>query len=180
MTVTRASWCRNSPIIWLFVQQLIRVNNRKIKYPHYWPFVRGILRFPLDSPHNGPAMRTEIPFHDVTMWTGLCIRRVRLGPSQQPRMIWRPGWNTFLGVRRKLLLLRSTKYSRSAHIYLNNYYIYITYPYLCSVTNVQYWVNMLGRKRNIRSSKKFHTTAYLFCRSEHCLISQFPKNISGQ
>ena len=26
-------------------------------FPHYWPFVRGIHRSPMDSPHNGSVMR---------------------------------------------------------------------------------------------------------------------------
>ena len=38
-------------------QQLVETNNkRNIKGPYYWPFVRGINRWPVDSPHKGPEM----------------------------------------------------------------------------------------------------------------------------
>ena len=28
------------------------------RFPHYWPFLRGIHRSPVDSPHKGPAIRS--------------------------------------------------------------------------------------------------------------------------
>ena len=35
--------------------------------PHYWPFVRGIHRWPVNSHHKGPLTRKTIPFVDVIM-----------------------------------------------------------------------------------------------------------------
>ena len=47
----------------LFVQ----INKEIIKDPHYWPFVRGIHRWPVDSSHKGPVMRQVPQSHDVIM-----------------------------------------------------------------------------------------------------------------
>ena len=33
------------------------------KAPHYWPFVRGFLQWPMDSPHKGQVMRNAYPCH---------------------------------------------------------------------------------------------------------------------
>ena len=38
-----------------------------IKAPHYWPFVRGIHQWLVDSPHKGPVMWKAFPYHDVIM-----------------------------------------------------------------------------------------------------------------
>ena len=34
-------------------------------------FVRGIHRWPMNSPHKGPVTRKMFPFDDVIMWTGI-------------------------------------------------------------------------------------------------------------
>ena len=39
-----------------------------IKAPRYWPFVRGIHRAPVNSPHKWPVTRKMFPFDDVIMW----------------------------------------------------------------------------------------------------------------
>ena len=35
------------------------------RFPNYWPFARGIHRWPLNSPHKGPVMRSSDVFFDV-------------------------------------------------------------------------------------------------------------------
>ena len=56
--VTQASWRVKSPVIPLVVQQLCRDNNNEhIKYPHYWPFVRGIHHWPMDTPNKRTVTR---------------------------------------------------------------------------------------------------------------------------
>ena len=35
-----------------------------VKAPHHWPFVKGIHRWLVDSPHKAPVMRKVFPFHD--------------------------------------------------------------------------------------------------------------------
>ena len=35
--------------------------------PHYWPFVMGIHRWLMNSPHKGPVTRTNLPFNKVIM-----------------------------------------------------------------------------------------------------------------
>ena len=49
---------QKSPINPLFVQYFVTANNNEnIKAAHYWPFVMGIHRSPVDSPHTGPVIR---------------------------------------------------------------------------------------------------------------------------
>ena len=53
---------------WLLAQQLVQANNKEVMLaPHYWPFVRGIHWWPVDSPHKGPVMWKALPCHDVFM-----------------------------------------------------------------------------------------------------------------
>ena len=37
-------------------------------------FVRGINRWPVNSPHKEPVTRKMFPFDDVIMWSRICIR----------------------------------------------------------------------------------------------------------
>ena len=60
----------------LFIQAQIKVN---IQAPRYWPFVRGIHRWPVNSPHKRPVTQKMFPFDDVTMiWLNLFIDRKTL------------------------------------------------------------------------------------------------------
>ena len=47
-----------------FIQAQIKENS---KAPRYWPFVRGIHRWPVNSPHKGPVTRKMSPFDYVIM-----------------------------------------------------------------------------------------------------------------
>ena len=47
----------------LFIHQVFQT-YKKHQIPYYWPFVRGIHLWPVDSPHKGPAMWIAFP-HDV-------------------------------------------------------------------------------------------------------------------
>ena len=38
-------------------------NNKDIRSPYYWPFVKGIHRWPMDSPHKGPVIQKTFPCH---------------------------------------------------------------------------------------------------------------------
>ena len=44
---------------------LSRLASKKRSKPGYWPFVRGIHRSPVDSPHKRPVNRRAFPCHDV-------------------------------------------------------------------------------------------------------------------
>ena len=44
--------------------------KENINAPRHWAFVRGIHRWPVNSPHRGPVTRKMLPFYDVIM-TGL-------------------------------------------------------------------------------------------------------------
>ena len=41
---------------------LCRPTSKKHQILHCWPFVRGIHRWPVNSPHKGPVMRKKLPF----------------------------------------------------------------------------------------------------------------------
>ena len=51
------------------LNNLFRLTTTKenIQIPHYWPFVRGIHQWPVDSPHKGPAMWKTFPCNDMIM-----------------------------------------------------------------------------------------------------------------
>ena len=57
--------------------------NESIKSPYYWPFVRGIQRSPLDSPHKGPVIWKAFVCHNIFMMTS-CLPFSRCpAPGQQ-------------------------------------------------------------------------------------------------
>ena len=47
-----------------FVQTQIKENVQALRH---WPFVRGIHRWPVGFPHQGPAARKMFPFDGVIM-----------------------------------------------------------------------------------------------------------------
>ena len=52
--------------------------STKHQSPHCWPFVRGIHRSPMKSPHKEPVTRKMHPFHDFIMSHTFSIRILRL------------------------------------------------------------------------------------------------------
>ena len=68
--VVEASWRLKSKADRLIVEQHTQANNKGyIKAPPYWSFVRGIHRWPVDSPHKGTVMQQSFPCPDVIMDT---------------------------------------------------------------------------------------------------------------
>ena len=41
--------------------------SKKYQCPHYWPFVSGIHRWPVNSPHKGPETWIKLPFGGIIM-----------------------------------------------------------------------------------------------------------------
>ena len=63
-----AWWRRKSPGSPLFTQPCKRAQIKEnIKAPCHWPFVRGIHRWSVNSPHKWPVTRKTFPFNDVIM-----------------------------------------------------------------------------------------------------------------
>ena len=64
----RSQWARlriKSPASRLFTHAFIPVQIKEnIKAPSHWP-LRGIHRWPMNSPHKGPVTRKMFPFDDV-------------------------------------------------------------------------------------------------------------------
>ena len=63
---TEASPFTGASIVYLTVFHAEIKEN--MKAPHYWPFVRGIHRWLVDSPHKGPVTRKMFPFDEVILW----------------------------------------------------------------------------------------------------------------
>ena len=62
----------NSPVSQLFVRLFAKVDVKgNTKAPHKCPFVKGMHRWPVNSPHKGPVMRKVFLFHDAIMGYGL-------------------------------------------------------------------------------------------------------------
>ena len=69
---TRALWNLKLLSTRLLVEADIKGN---IKAPHYRPFVRGIHRWPGDSPHKGPVTQKSVSCQDVIMFTSWFMLR---------------------------------------------------------------------------------------------------------
>ena len=64
--------------------------SKKHQSLHYWPFVRGIHRWPVNSPRKGPVTRKNLLFDDVIMSlhhyvTVEHFTRTKLMPEQSAR-----------------------------------------------------------------------------------------------
>ena len=92
---TRASWRLESSGVLLFVQQLVKANNKEILNlritDHLW---RGYHRWPMDSSHNWPVMQKAISCPDVI----ICHHVIMIIPGagewehwcqSKPRNKWR-------------------------------------------------------------------------------------------
>ena len=57
----------------LFTQSFIKAQIKEsTKAPRHWPFVRGIHRWLVNSPHKEPVTRKMCPFDDVIMLHSVC------------------------------------------------------------------------------------------------------------
>ena len=69
MTSWLARWRLKSPASRLFTQSFIQgTDQRKHQSSALLAFVRGIHRWPVNSPHKGPVTRKMFPFDDVIMY----------------------------------------------------------------------------------------------------------------
>ena len=93
-----APWHHNPPTIWLF-QQLDHDNFKfNIKTPHYWPYLRRIYLWPVDSTQEEPVVRkaSHLIFHvmrcahnEVIKWKHFqrywpFVRRIHRSPVNSP------------------------------------------------------------------------------------------------
>ena len=66
-----STWYLFSLGTWLFVEPFLQAYIKdSIKDAHYWPFVRGIHQWLVDSPHKGPVMHEAFACHEVIMGMG--------------------------------------------------------------------------------------------------------------
>ena len=69
-----------------FIQAQIKENT---KAPRHWPLLRGIHRWPVNSPHKWLVMRKMFPFDDVIVCKK--IHRVITAPHCNPLWVWTCG-----------------------------------------------------------------------------------------
>ena len=87
--VTWASWRLKSMATRLFIPQIVQANGKESSNnpPHYWHFVMGIHRPPMDSSLEKPIMRKAFPSNDVIMftnhWDMTNMKQVRLVPRNE-------------------------------------------------------------------------------------------------
>ena len=66
------AWHPDKPLAFVlhnvYSKQVKGWRNQMETFPRYWPFVRGIHRSPVDSPHKGPVTRT-LMFSLICAWT---------------------------------------------------------------------------------------------------------------
>ena len=71
-----------------------------LTFVRHWPFVRGIHRWPVNSPHKGPVMRKMFPFDDVFMTQKVsqyhASPRVLSPPGHQQAWYWQGIFLSFL------------------------------------------------------------------------------------
>ena len=84
------SWRLKSPAIWLFVEHIMLTNIKEdSKASHYWPFVRAIHRYPVDSPQKGIVTRQKFQVttrsYEYTQWI--------ISPENE--FLWDLGWSCF-------------------------------------------------------------------------------------
>ena len=75
------------------------------RFPHYWSFVRGIHRWPVDSPHKGPVMWSFDSFvvrpiklsskQSICLWLGMPRRPCDVTVTR-PHLRWMPCINTII------------------------------------------------------------------------------------
>ena len=64
VTFLKSPWWWNPMRLLSFIRDGVMTWRR---FPHYWPFVRGIHRSPVDSSYKRPVMRRAFPCHTQTI-----------------------------------------------------------------------------------------------------------------
>ena len=77
LTSQWARWRLKSPASWLFTTVYSDADQRKHQSSASLAFVRGIHRWPVNSPHKWPVTRKMFPFDDVIMHEGTAIMKKR-------------------------------------------------------------------------------------------------------
>ena len=97
--------------------------SKKHQSPHYWPSVRGIHRWPVNSPHKGPATRKMLSFDDVITHYHRIIMASKIDCLNQS---W-PNIMTLNGtIRPQISSTICSVTSCITHIYIYTYiYIYV-------------------------------------------------------
>ena len=80
---TMASQITSLPIVYTTVHS--GADQRKHQNSASLAFVRGIHRWPVNSPHKRPVTRKMFPFDDVVMWKRIVRRQFRLFSSNVVR-----------------------------------------------------------------------------------------------
>ena len=95
--LTCNEWCVSCNTLWACVadenaQCFSKVHDDVIKwkhFPRYWPFVRGIHRSPVNSPHKGPVTRSFDVFFELRLNKQLNKQSWGWWFEMRSRSLWR-------------------------------------------------------------------------------------------
>ena len=105
-------------------------------FPRYWPFVRGIHRSPVNSPHKG-QWRGTLVFSLICVWINGWVNNVQAGDLRRHRAHYDINSNVL--ERTPSLTLSTTEYMctvssfRTAYFQINRHYMF---PMLCYGTDI--------------------------------------------
>ena len=79
------------PVRWMWLCIFHRIHDDVIKWKHFprcWPFVRGIHRSPVNSPHKG-QWRGALMFSIICVWINGWVNNRKAGDLRRYRPLWR-------------------------------------------------------------------------------------------
>ena len=76
-------WASDGLVYWRICASL-GLNEKWKHFPRYWPFVRGIHRSPLNSPHKG-QWRGALMFYLISAWINVWVKNGEAGDLRRYR-----------------------------------------------------------------------------------------------
>ena len=114
-------------------------------FPRYWPFVRGIHRSPVNSPHKG-QWRGTLMFSLICVWINDWVNNRKTGDLRRYRghydvtVIY---WQRFINEHPKLGINKIGWYHSAVNLRLTHGYVIISPNLWCEVIILQY-LNLWG------------------------------------
>ena len=152
---------RNGPVEWLYVTFPEKKNIRACctflhddvirwkHFPRYWPFVRGIHRSPVNSPHKG-QWRGALMFSLICVWINGWVNNPKAGDFRRYRShydvivmcgLLQVDLSTYLSFRVTYII------DYSHHVNLQRHW----YPIKCAYSFVLWWLYITAIKQETRA-----------------------------
>ena len=124
--------------------------SKRHQSPHYWLFVKGIQRWPVNSPHKGPVARKKLPFDDAIILIFNPIYLITNASIHQP--IHQP-IHQLIRCRFQISFGSKTSRQRGLHVCI---------PVLV-------YINTRGSEQNGRHFKN-HIFKWIFLNENYCIF----------